>query len=121
MSEAPSGRQFEITLGDQRAIVVEVGGGIRLYEIAGHAVLDGYPEEEMVSGGRGAILAPWPNRLSDGAYQFDGARYQLGHTEPDRHNAIHGLVRWANWACAEQADSSLQMALMLHPQPGYPF
>jgi aldose 1-epimerase len=39
---APSGKQLEIVLGDQRAVVVEVGGGLRTYSAAGRDVLDGY-------------------------------------------------------------------------------
>ena len=51
MDPAPSGLQLEITLGDQRATVVEVGGGIRDYEVAGRAVLDPYPVQAMCDGG----------------------------------------------------------------------
>ena len=40
---------------------------------------------------------PWPNRLEDGSYEFDGQRHQLPLTEPEHANAIHGLVRWAAW------------------------
>ena len=36
----PSGAQYELRLGNQRAIVVEVGGGLREYEVDGQAVLD---------------------------------------------------------------------------------
>ena len=39
MADPPSGEQFQITLGDQRATVVEVGGGIREY-VVGHRQLD---------------------------------------------------------------------------------
>ncbi len=39
---APSGEQVELRLGDQRAVVVEVGGGLREYERGGRALLDGY-------------------------------------------------------------------------------
>ena len=42
-------------------------------------------------------------------------------TEPGRHNASHGLVRWANWTAAEHEADRVVMALVLHPQPGYPF
>ena len=38
---------------------------------------------------------PWPNRITDGQYERDGRSQQLALTEPARHNAIHGLVRWA--------------------------
>jgi aldose 1-epimerase len=31
----PSGEQFEISHGEQRATVVEVGGGVRQYEVGG--------------------------------------------------------------------------------------
>src|SRR6478609_2457105 len=43
----PSGRQYELRHGDQRAVVVEVGGGLRLYEVGGRPVLDAYAEDAM--------------------------------------------------------------------------
>ena len=51
----------------------------------------------MASGGRGQLLVPWPNRIRDGAYSFGGRSLQLPLTEPSRHNASHGLVRWVAW------------------------
>jgi aldose 1-epimerase len=38
---APSGEQVELAFGDQRAVVVEVGGGLRAYSTGGRPVLDG--------------------------------------------------------------------------------
>jgi aldose 1-epimerase len=32
----------------------------------------------MCSSGRGQVLIPWPNRLEDGSYEFDGRRHQHG-------------------------------------------
>ena len=57
----------------------------------------------MRQSGRGQVLIPWPNRLEDGGYEFDGRRYQLPLTEPEQHNAIHGLVRSERWAVGERA------------------
>ena len=119
--ELPSGEQYESQHGGQRAVIVEVGAGIREYEVDGQPLLDGYTEQEMVGGGRGAVLAPWPNRLRDGAYELDGQTYQLGLSEPDKRNAIHGLVRWANWLCAAREPAAVRMRLLLHPRVGYPF
>ena len=51
----------------------------------------------MCPGGAGQILAPWPNRIRDGRYTFDGEPIPAVLTEPARHNAIHGLVNWARW------------------------
>jgi len=118
---APSGEQIEIALGDQRAVVVEVGGGLRAYSAGGRELIDGYGADEMCSSGRGQVLIPWPNRLEDGCYEFDGRRQQLALNEPEHRNAIHGLVRWANWTTAERESHRAVMAHVLHPQTGYPF
>ena len=121
MSEPPSGAQYRITAGHHEATVVEVGGGLRTYSVAGADVVDGYAESERCSGGRGQLLLPWPNRLRDGRYRFGGADHQVALSEPERHNAIHGLVRWMNWTAAVQEPDRVVMELVLHPQPGYPF
>ena len=117
---APSGEQIEIVAGDQRAVVVEVGGGLRAYSVGGREILDGYGANEMSSSGRGQALIPWPNRLQDGSYEFDGRRHQLPLNEPDRSNAIHGLVRWVAWAISAREPNRVVMEYVLHPQPGYP-
>jgi aldose 1-epimerase len=121
ISPAPFGGQFEIALGDQRAIVVEVGGGLRAYTAAGRDLVDGYGAEEMSSSGRGQVLLPWPNRIQDGRYEFEGECHQLPIDDPDEQDAIHGLVRWASWAVGERQPHRVVMTHLLHPQPGYPF
>ena len=118
---APSGEQITIAVGDQQAVVVEVGGGLRTYSAGGQELVDGYRADEMNSSGRGQVLIPWPNRLEDGNYEFDGQRHQLPLNEPEHRNAIHGLVRWAAWTTAEHEPHRVVMEHVLHPQPGYPF
>jgi aldose 1-epimerase len=117
----PSGEQVELAHGDQRVVVVEVGGGLREYTAGRRAVLDGYGEDELCSSGRGQLLIPWPNRIADGRYEFDGRAEQLPLDEPERGNAIHGLVRWETWEVAERHPDRVVMAHLLHPRPGYPF
>lgn len=117
----PSGQQFEISAGDQRATVVEVGGGIRTYTVGGRDVLEPYPAEAMCDGARGAPLVPWPNRLADGQYRFDGTDYQVALTEPDKHNAIHGFLRWRPWQALHHSGDRVIMGTTLHPLQGYPF
>jgi aldose 1-epimerase len=75
----------------------------------------------MCRSGRGQVLAPWPNRLSEGAYDWDGERHQLALSEPGSGSAIHGLVRWASWRAVERGDARVVMEHVIHPQPGYPF
>ena len=121
MKTLPSGEQFEISAGVQRATIVEVGGGIREYEVAGRPVLDPYPADAMADGAHGAPLIPWPNRLADGRYGFDGEDHRVALTEPDKRNAIHGFLRWRSWAAIEHEDDRVVMASRLLPLQGYPF
>jgi len=121
MTVPPSGEQLEIAFEDQRATVVEVGGGIREYVVGDRAVLDPYPIDAICDGAHGAVLIPWPNRLADGRYRFDGTDYQVDVSEPDKRNAIHGLLRWRGWRAAERNGTSVLMSARLYPTPGYPF
>jgi aldose 1-epimerase len=121
MPQPPSGAQFEIGFERQRATIVEVGGGIRSYVDGERDVLDPYPVEQMCDGAHGAVLVPWPNRLGDGSYEFDGERQQLALTEPEKHNAIHGLLRWTSWQALAHDGDRVVVGTTLHPQPGYPF
>jgi aldose 1-epimerase len=117
---APSGRQVEIVHGDQRAVVVEVGGGLREFLVGDWPVLDGYDVSAQCTWGRGQLLLPWPNRIPDGQYELDGERQQLPLTEPDLHNAIHGLTRWSAWRLDQPARNRAEASHVVHPQPGYP-
>ena len=119
MSAYPSGEQWTISHGGQEATVVEVGGGLRDYRVGGLDVLAGYGVEEQGRAGRGQLLMPWPNRLRDGRYTFDGEDYQLALSEPARGNASHGLVRWALWSVLDRSESAITVGYRLHPQQGW--
>jgi aldose 1-epimerase len=84
-------------------------------------VLDGFGSGEWSHSGRGQVLAPWPNRLSEGQYEFNGVSAQAALDEPERHNAIHGLVRWMPWTLQTRHQNQVSLRLQLHPSPGYPF
>jgi len=116
-----SGEQIELRAGEQRVVVAEVGAGIRSYTVGDQDVLDGYGADELAPSGRGQVLAPWPNRIEDGAYEFGGAQHQLPLNEVGARNAIHGLVRWSAWSAAEHSPDRVVLEHTLHPQPGYPF
>jgi aldose 1-epimerase len=119
LTQAPSGTQWTIQAAGQRAVVVEVGGGLREYQVDGAEVLFGYGADEVCPASAGKVLAPWPNRIRDGRYSFGGDVHQLALTEPSRHNAIHGLVNWVRWQRVEGTESSITVEYDIVPQPGY--
>jgi aldose 1-epimerase len=102
-------------------VVVEVGGGLRTYTADGVPLLDGYDADEMCPGYAGMVLAPWPNRIRDGRYTFQGTTHRLPITEPDRHNALHGLVTWSRWRATKSTPDEVSLEFDLPPQPGYPW
>jgi aldose 1-epimerase len=121
MTGAPSGEQFVLVDGELRAVVVEVGAGLRALTMDDRNLIDGYDEDAMADGARGQLLAPWPNRTADGRYGFDGVQHQLPLTDVSGHNAIHGLVRWQAWRLVGSGDGHAVLEHEIHPQPGYPF
>ena len=117
----PTGHQHEIRLGGHVAVVGEVGATLRRYAVGERAILDGFGRDERSTGGRGQVLAPWPNRLDAGTYGFGGHRGQAALDEPECGNAIHGLVRWIPWKEIAREDSAVRLGCVLHPQPAYPW
>lgn len=118
---APSGEQFRIASHGYEAVVTESGGALRSLTFQGRDLVDGFAEDAMSSGGRGQLLMPWPNRIRDGRYSFDGVTHQLALTEPSRRNASHGLARWATWSLIERGDAAVSLGYRVMAQSGYPW
>lgn len=118
---APSGDQFEIAAGGYRAVITESGAALRELSYAGRALVDGFGADEMSRGGRGQLLAPWPNRLGDGCFTFGGRELSLPLTEHARRNASHGLVRWVAWTLEEHTAHSVSLTYRLMAQSGWPW
>ena len=115
----PTGQQWTIGHGPFEATVVEVGGGLRTLSRAGVDLVAGYEPHERCASGRGQQLMPWPNRIRDGRYTFEGTERQLPITEVPLGNASHGLVRWALWELVELEEAWVTVGYRLHPQPGW--
>lgn len=58
------------------------------------------------------LMAPFANRLADGAFSFDDKAIQLPLNEPANHNAIHGLSRMVEGQVITQTPDTLSS---LHP------
>ncbi|MEV6600281.1 aldose 1-epimerase family protein [Actinoplanes sp. NPDC051346] len=118
---AKSGTQWTIEADGHRATVAEVGGVLRGYAVGPVEVVDGFGPDEISPASAGQLLAPWPNRIRDGRYTFEGTTHQLPLTEPGKHNAIHGLTNWSRWRLAERTPESVTLEFDLPAQVGYPW
>lgn len=116
-----TGAQHDIEAGDYQATATELGGGLRRLTYRGTPVITGYEPDDLPPAAAGQLLAPWPNRIDHGKYDFGGASFQLELSEAARGNAIHGLTRWANWAPVGHTSDDITLVHVLHGRPGYPF
>jgi aldose 1-epimerase len=116
----PTGEQYEISAGGCTAIVTELGASLRSLAMGGHDVVRGFVVDASPTGGRGQQLVPWPNRIRDGRYVFEGVSQQLALSEPARHNASHGLGRHVPWLIFDEQPDQVTLRLRIYPQPGWP-
>lgn len=123
MTPPPSGAQYHLRFGDQEAVIAEVGASLRLYRAGGSDVVRPYDETKLAPAFSGMVLAPWPNRLADGLYEYEGTVHQLAVSEPARMTALHGLVTHVRWQTAGASDdgSSIELTHRLVPTAGYPW
>ncbi|BCW72767.1 aldose 1-epimerase family protein [Arthrobacter sp. NicSoilB8] len=124
-SISPMGENFELhaTLGGrrQRAVVTEIAASLRALEIDGIALLQDYPAESGPPSCAGWVLVPWPNRVADGQWTYDGDPQQLDITEPGNGNALHGLLFDASYTVTHRTPDSITLAADVTPARGYPF
>jgi len=115
-----SGLQYTISHDGYSATIASVGASLRLLTWNGRDLIVPFDADEVRPGYRGAVLAPWPNRVVDGSYTFDGVDYQLPLTEPSRSHALHGLVCWADWTLQARSADSVTLGTTIVPSDGYP-
>jgi aldose 1-epimerase len=48
------------------------------------------------------ILFPFPNRIRDGRFRWDGREYQLPRNDRDQRNAIHGFTCFRPWTVVDE-------------------
>jgi aldose 1-epimerase len=119
--EPLSGRQLRLSAADYSATIASVGASLRELTWQGRHLVVPFAADEVRPAYRGAVLAPWPNRVVDGRYVFDGVEHKLALTEPDRGHALHGLAVWQDFEVVSHQPGTLALAMTVPPQAGYPF
>ena len=75
-------------------------------------------DEEILSNpyGKQDILFPFPNRLENGEYTFEGKTYKMPINDAEYHNAIHGFVRERPFRIVKKTSNSesAELQLMQH-------
>lgn len=116
-----SGEQFELALGDQRAVIASVGASLREYCAGERHLVVPFGADEVRPVYRGTTVAPWPNRVVDGRFTWNGVEHRLPLTEPDRGHALHGFTPWLAFSVIERSAHAVTLRAVVEPQAGYPW
>lgn len=107
--------------GRQSAVVSTTGGRVTGYRVGEVDVLAGREHPDLFAY-RGSLLAPWPNRVTDGRWTWRGVQLQLPMNDPTGVDAaLHGLVVDAEFDVSRRTPSRVELRHHLDPSPGYPF
>ncbi|TRY16598.1 aldose 1-epimerase family protein [Tessaracoccus rhinocerotis] len=119
MTLQPTGTQYEISHGRYRAVVTEVGATLRSITVDGQELLWTFGPDEPAQHSQGQQLLPWPNRIADGRYEFDGRTEQLPVNEFPRNTALHGLNTGRAWELVSHDADSVVQRHTLFPERGW--
>lgn len=116
-----SGQQYTIHHGDYTAVVTELGATLRKLTFRGEDIIATWDPDRPVPCSNGQLLVPYPNRIADGVYTFEGNTYELPVDEHERNNAIHGYGYRAFWNLERLTDDAVMLAWRTGSMHGYPF
>ncbi|OZG65083.1 aldose epimerase [Bifidobacterium aquikefiri] len=116
-----TGQQYSISSGPYSATIAELGAGLRTLTFEGHDIVVSYDPNKTVPCCNGYVLVPFPNRLEDGEYCFEGTDHALPIDERERQTALHGLGYRYMWELKSLADTSVTLSWRVPAILGYPF
>ncbi len=114
----------------QRAVVSPWGASLRRYLLINDRgqetdLVWGYSGSSNKRGGQGDVLIPFPGRVRDGRYTFEGQSLQLECNDKEGPNAIHGFVRSLPWRTRDIHTHTVTFEIDLdaesYAKRGYPF
>ena len=119
-----TGNQYSIHYGDYSAVICELGAKIRRFDYQGKEIFCPFGVNDLTPTCNGYVLAPWPNRIENGEYDFNGKHYCAPvneyHPAP-RNNANHGYAYHYMWKLESLTDSAVTLSLRFPNLDGYPF
>lgn len=120
-----SGQQFRLSFstpkGELQATIAQVGASLREFRIGDIELVVPYAEDESAPLCAGIVMAPWPNRIDGGKWQYEGKTLEVDITIHSQQNANHGFMGRYPYALVSQTESSVTLAGTIYPREGYPF
>lgn len=116
-----TGNQFSISYGDYSAVIAELGATLRVLKWKGKDLIASFDANDTVPCCNGYVLVPYPNRVEDGSYTFNGKTYTMPIDEPERNTSLHGFGFRYFWTLESLTESAITMSWRAPAIPSYPF
>ena len=116
-----TGNQYVISSGEWSAVVTELGASLRELKWRGEDLIVPFDPNKVIPCCNGWVLAPYPNRVTNGQYSFDGEDYQMPIDEFDRQSSLHGYAYRYMWELVDLQESHVTLAWRPPDIAGYPF
>ena len=116
-----TGNQYVISSGEWSAVVTELGASLRELKWRGEDLIVPFDPNKVIPCCNGWVLAPYPNRVTNGQYSFDGEDYQMPIDEFDRQSSLHGYAYRYRWELVDLQESHVTLSWRSPDIAGYPF
>jgi aldose 1-epimerase len=107
---------IRISSGSYAATIDTHGGALASLEYEGRDLVEQRGGAHTFTGD---LLAPWPNRIRDGKYSFNGVDYVAPLNEAERGNNLHALIFDKEWSVKENTGDSATLTLTIHASAAY--
>jgi aldose 1-epimerase len=121
MTSAQRTATISIGRGVVQAEVSPVGAALLELTVAGTRVTPSVSPDDAAEFYVGSIIAPWPNRVANGRYSYQGEDFQLECNETKRQTALHGLSAQHPWSIEASSDDTVTLSTTVGQVPGYPW
>lgn len=120
---------IELAYKGQHLVINSLGGGIAQFYIdtkhGRRDIIFGYKTNDDKVASQGDVLFPFPGRVEQAQYVFDGQHYRLSGLRIKDGDANHGFVKFAEWEVLSQSDHSATLQFKIaegeYEPKGYPF
>ena len=106
--------------GTSIAVISPLGGAICQLSINDFEIVPEFSLAEPLKYIYGHTLAPWPNRLQDAAYEFQGEHYSFDELDSEN-NKNHGLLLTEVFEVRKHEVDRLVLGYRFGEHAGYPF
>lgn len=121
MGRTTSGTELVLTSGGYTARIVSVGAALASLDLEGHDLVVPHRARDLPRAWQGKTLIPWPNRITEGTYRFDGERFDVPVNERETGAALHGLMGWVDWRVVHADADSATLGAFVAPRYWYPW